>query len=252
MTKTKRFAGLLLLAPMLALLVTGCDREGGSRAGVPAEYLSFCEDIIDAEDVAANPEDPTGPAKSNALHDKALSKAPEDIKGNVAKLVPLVKQAFEAEDPDAIFRDPNFRKIEDTVDNWVIDNCGIRRRTITAVDYRFDNVPFPIWEGRVGVRLENDGKEIHEIALLKINDGVTESAADLVALPIEQAFTKVQFKDSAAGGPGKSDDEVFDLEAGRYLLACFVPVGTTETAEGTGPPHAARGMFGELNVRPSV
>jgi hypothetical protein len=252
MTKTKRIVGSLLLAPMLVLLLTACDREGGSLAGVPVEHLRFCEDVIKAEDVASDPENPSGPAISIGLHDTALKIAPEEIRGEFARLVPLVRQALESEDPDATFRDPNFRKIEDAVDKWVIDNCGIRRRTITAVDYRFDNVPHPIWEGRVGIHLENDGKEVHELALFKINDGVTESAAELVALPPEQAFTKIKFADSAADGPGESDDEVFDLQAGRYLYACFVPVGTTETQEGTGPPHTQRGMFGELNVRPSI
>lgn len=253
MTKTKRLLGFMLLAPMLMLLVTGCDREGGSLAGVPADYLSFCEDLIDAED-AANAvlgDDPNAP-DTNALHERALGKAPKEIKDEMSQLVPLVKQALASEDPDSVFRTLSFRKLEDEIDRWVIDNCGIRLRNVTAVDYRFDNIPHPIWEGRFAVHLENKGRDVHELAVFKINDGVTESAADLVALPPEQVFTKLRFVEGIADGPGRSDEEVFDLEAGRYLYACFVPVGTTEEKEGTGPPHVAEGMFGELNVRPSV
>jgi hypothetical protein len=252
MTKTKRFAGFLLLAPMLVLLVTACDREGGSLAGVPADYLSFCNDAIEAEAVAGNPEDPSAPAKSNSLHEKALRAVPDDIKTEFRQLVPLVRQAFESEDPDSIFRAPNFRKIEDTVDRWIIDNCGITRREVTALDYRFENVPHPLWEGRFAMRLINEGKEVHEVVALRINDDVSDSAADLLKLPFEEIFQKMTFVSSVAVEEGKTDDEVFDLKAGRYLFACFVPVGTTATTEGTGPPHAARGMYNEVNVRSSL
>jgi len=252
MTKAKRLTGFLLLAPMLVLLVTACDREGGSLAGVPAENLTFCEDVIKAEDVASNPENPNGPAESIALHDKALREAPDDIKTEFRRLVPQVRQALQSEEPDEIFREPNFRRLEDQVDRWVIENCGVATREIRALDYRFEDVPHPVWEGRFAVRLVNEGKEIHELAAFRINDGVTDSVEDLLALPPEQIFEKVAFVDSAAGAGGQTDNEVWDLKAGRYLLSCFVPVGTTETTEGTGPPHAARGMYNELNVRPSV
>ncbi len=252
MNKSKRFAGFLLLAPMLVLLVTACDREGGSLGGVPAENLSFCNDAIAAEDVASNPEDPSGPAKSNSLHEKALREAPDGIRSKFGQLVPLVKQAFESEDPDSIFRRESFRNLEDTVDRWIIDNCGIASKEITAVEYRFENIPHPVWEGRFAVRFVNEGKQVHEIAALRINDGVSDSAADLLKLPFEQIFQKVTFVDSAAETGGRTDNEVWDLKAGRYLLACFVPDGTTETTEGTGPPHAAKGMYNELNVRPSL
>jgi hypothetical protein len=252
MTKTRRRAAFVFLVPVLMLLVTACDREGGSLAGVPAEYLSFCNDAIKAEDVASDPANPSGPAESIALHDKALRRAPDDIKTEFARLVPRVRQALESEAPDEIFREPNFRKLEDEVDRWVIDNCGVATEEIRALEYRFEDVPHPVWEGRFAVRLVNEGKEIHEIAVVRVNDGVTDSAADLLALPLEQVFQKVAFVDSAAAVGNQSDNEVFDLEAGRYLFACFVPVGTTETTEGTGPPHATRGMYNELTVRPSV
>jgi hypothetical protein len=71
-------------------------------------------------------------------------------------------------------------------------------------------------------------------------------------LPPEQVFQKVAFVDSAAASGGQTDNEVFDLEAGRYVFACFVPVGTTDTTEGSGPPHVARGMSDEVIVRPSL
>lgn len=252
MTK-KRFVGYLLLAPMLVLLVTACDREGGSRVGVPAEYLSFCEDMINGEDGVQLTlgEDPNAP-DWNALLDSALAKAPGGIRNEVRQVVPLVKQAMASEEPDTVFFSDNFRKIEDAIDRWVIDNCGVRRHDVTAVDYRFENIPYPVWEGRFAIHLENTGKEIHELAVFKINDGVTESAANLVALPPEQLFTKIQFAEAIATVEGTEDDEVLDLEAGRYLYACFVPVGTTKNGDGTGPPHAQRGMYGELNVRPSI
>jgi hypothetical protein len=34
----------------------------------------------------------------------------------------------------------------------------------------------------------------------------------------------------------------------RLAVVCFVPIGTTMDAEGTGPPHAMEGMTQEVTV----
>ena len=39
-----------------------------------------------------------------------------------------------------------------------------------------------------------------------------------------------------------------DLRPGRYFGVCFIPEGTTPTAEGQGPPHFTMGMLKEFAI----
>ena len=41
--------------------------------------------------------------------------------------------------------------------------------------------------GKVVVTMDNQGTEFHEVLLLKVNDGVTDTAIDLLSLPEEEA-----------------------------------------------------------------
>ena len=55
--------------------------------------------------------------------------------------------------------------------------------------------------------------------------------------------------------PGESDTLFVDLEPGRYVIVCFLPVGATpdnmealESGELQGPPHFTEGMVEEFTV----
>ena len=49
--------------------------------------------------------------------------------------------------------------------------------------------------------------------------------------------------------PGEEDFMTVNLAPGRYLMACFLPKGTTSTkSTGTGPVHAALGMLEPIRV----
>ena len=57
------------------------------------------------------------------------------------------------------------------------------------------------------------------------------------------------------GAPGDSDTLFVDLEPGRYVIVCFLPVGATpdnmealESGELEGPPHFTQGMVEEFTV----
>ena len=52
----------------------------------------------------------------------------------------------------------------------------------------------------------------------------------------------------ARSPPGESDTTFMELEPGRYAAVCFIPQGTTQDTEGSGPPHHTLGMLGELTV----
>jgi len=51
--------------------------------------------------------------------------------------------------------------------------------------------------------------------------------------------------------PGGSNTMFSDIEAGRYVMLCFVPTGATsfeDMESADGPPHFAHGMVEEFTV----
>jgi len=89
----------------------------------------------------------------------------------------------------------------------------------------------------------NDGPQIHEIQLVRLNDGATTQQflaglAPGAAGPPPGAFL---------GGPGalskgESDYWTVTLKPGKYIFLCFVPDSAS------GAPHFAKGMVRELTV----
>lgn len=143
-------------------------------------------------------------------------------------------------------------------------------KTVTAKDYEFENLPKSVKAGTV-LSLENDSdKEIHELVILKLPDSEERSAADLVKLPeseLEGLFTGPPAV-VLLRAPGESEqiNALGDgtlTEVGRYLVACFIPVGADPAAYlaaaqssgdeapdvAGGPPHFTEGMFGEITVK---
>jgi hypothetical protein len=115
--------------------------------------------------------------------------------------------------------------------------------TVTASDYKFD-APDQIPAGLVTVQLVNRGPSPHHVQLLRLGEGKT--AADLQA-----AVQKGQLPRWAmpAGGPnppevGGTSEVRMPLEAGEYVMVCFIP----DTA---GVPHMAHGMVRPLRVTPA-
>jgi hypothetical protein len=116
--------------------------------------------------------------------------------------------------------------------------------TVTATDYKFD-APDQIPAGLVTIQLVNRGPSPHHVQLLRLGEGKT--LADFQA-----AMQKGQMPMWAmpAGGPnpsavGGTSTVRMPLEAGDYVMVCFIP----DTA---GVPHVAHGMFRPLRVTPAV
>ena len=100
--------------------------------------------------------------------------------------------------------------------------------------------------GRAAIRFTNatTSGEMHELVLMRRNDGTTESVEELMALGDgvmdKLTMTGVAFADAA----GTESVLLTDLEPGGYIAICMIPVGGGET----GDPHAAHGMVAELEV----
>lgn len=179
--------------------------------------------------------------------------APQEVSSDTRTLARLSREALTTGD-DSVFETQEFTDADANVDDFMLANCGFEEVEVTAVDYAFEGVPDSVPAGPVAVTLTNDGAEVHELALVRINDDVGEPFEEVLQLPEEQARESVSFSGQVFAFPGVSDTAFLDLEPGRFGVACFIPVGSTPQAvesgdEVEGPPHAiAEGMLAEFTV----
>jgi hypothetical protein len=273
-------AGLATTA-IVALLAAGCgdddsgdDDSDGDDAAAETEGASgrggsdldrYCETVLaidqaqpDVDFESASPEEMTAGLKTFAsetlrpLVADAAAAAPEEVSHEVEVMSGAVDEMARSGD-FAVFEQPEVSAADDTLHAFELDNCGWQRQDVTAVEYGFEGIPDELATGPTSFELTNDGEELHELQQFRKNDGVTETAQELLALPEEEAMSKVtQVGSGAFAPPGETEYTVVDLEAGDYVAVCFVPTGmTSEDQEpaADAPPHFAHGMVAELTVR---
>jgi hypothetical protein len=93
------------------------------------------------------------------------------------------------------------------------------------------------------IHVVNDGPQIHEIQLVRLNDGATAQQFLAALAPGAAGPPPGVF----LGGPGalskgEADFWTVALAPGKYVFMCFVPDGNS------GVPHFARGMVREMTV----
>jgi uncharacterized cupredoxin-like copper-binding protein len=131
---------------------------------------------------------------------------------------------------------------------------------IVGTDYAFSD-PGANLTAPASFTLRNDGAELHELVIVRRNDGVTTSWEELLALPEDEAFAQVQFLGQTMAEPGQTATTTLTAtEPGEYLMVCFIPQGTTTMPSidpaasgppeglGDGPPHFTLGMLREFTI----
>jgi plastocyanin len=158
---------------------------------------------------------------------------------------------------------------DDTTTSTAAAGASDEAVTVTAVDYKFEDLPAEIEAGtKLGFKNEST-KEAHELVAFRIPDTENRPVSELVVLP-EAEQTAIFGEGPPAlvvlAGPG--GEPIYALgdgtltEPGRYAAVCFIPTGADPQAyleaagsesEGPpnvegGPPHTANGMFAEFKV----
>ena len=111
---------------------------------------------------------------------------------------------------------------------YVRANCGFGELNVALSEYAFGGIPEEVPAGPTILTAEATGEEVHEIIFFRINDDVTLTLDEILALPEEEQQAMSTF----AGGmfgifPGTSQSTVIDLTPGRYVALCFFPEGAT-------------------------
>ena len=131
---------------------------------------------------------------------------------------------------------------------------------VIGTDYRFSHFGDSL-DGPISFAFRNEGKDLHEMIVVRKNDGVTEPFDELIALPEDEVFSKVTMVGVVMAEPGQTATEmVTATDPGEYLMICFIPQGTTTLPSqapdasgppeglGDGPPHFTLGMMREFSI----
>ncbi|MGH9157835.1 MAG: hypothetical protein ACRD1K_18815 [Acidimicrobiales bacterium] len=280
-TRSRRVP-LLAMAMALALILAACgdsdddetaapaDQTSSTATGGDEEYAVYCAAILAIETLpgpdidfeALSPEQQKAAVATffkdtiKPLASEVQAVTPDEIRADVATLIGAVDEASVSGDFDGVFETPEVKAAEGRAHQFDLANCGWAGQNVTAVNYAFQGVSSTIDAGPVSFDLTNQGTEVHEMTILKKSPGVTESFDELLQLPEAEGRMKTE----RVGGvdptkPGESDYAVVNLEPGEYLIACFLPVGSTpeafasETGPPDGPPHFTKGMKATLTVK---
>lgn len=119
--------------------------------------------------------------------------------------------------------------------------------TITAKEFAF-TAPDTIPAGMITLKLVNGGNELHHVQLLKLSDGKTFADFNAVMKTMKPGSPPPPWIHEVAGpnspAPGGEQSITEKLDAGNYVLACFIP-GADHV------PHLMKGMVKSLTVIPS-
>jgi len=219
---------------VVGLMVAACS------GGPSAEVTAFCDDYVGVDALLGSGPDETDPMpwieEVTVGLEGLKADAPAEISSAVGSMADALLEPVANLDEEGLFAATETESFaEDTavVDEYIGTECGFESVEVTAVDYAFD--------------ADLDSLEAGQVAF----GFATESIEELLELPEEQADTKVTFLGVSFAAPGGEDVMYADLDAGRYVMICFIPTGSTsmedaETADGQ--PHFTNGMLREFTI----
>jgi hypothetical protein len=115
--------------------------------------------------------------------------------------------------------------------------------TITATEFAFD-APAQVPAGLVTVTMNNAGAAVHMAQIGRLNDDVTfdQFKTVLETKPQGAALPLFQFRGGPNNvAPGGTQEVINTLDAGHYVLICFV-------IDPDGVPHFMKGMLAQFEV----
>ena len=178
----------------------------------------------------------------------SMEPAPDPIKADVETLLALARQGASTGD-SATFTSPDLQTADRNIDQYMLRECGYGRISITATDNAYQGIPAAIDSGAVGVTLTNQGREAHQVLIVRIDDDVTEPFSALLDLPPDQRMQAATALGSVEVDPGGVGTLFLRLAPGRYGVGDFLSQGSTSLdAPGSGDPHYLLGLHAEFTV----
>jgi hypothetical protein len=255
---------------LLAVVTSACGGGGTTQVrpeeptgqALPAERAAFCTAAVDLVHVVSDGPDvanPPGPPEEVAAafreYEARLEpplktmeeSVPPALQQDIATIARQARYAVATND-EAPLDTPENASALDRLRFFMISECRFERVRVTALDHRFEGISPTLPAGTIAFTLSDQGSEPHQLGVYRIDEGVPQPFQELVLLPEEQKDVVLDDVGVISTDPGDAETEFMTLVPGRYGIACLVPQGSTPTADGTGPPHAAIGMIAEFTV----
>jgi hypothetical protein len=182
--------------------------DSSAEASSP-EAEAFCAAAI-AIEAAVTSEDP---ALIESAAEEVVAAAPDD---DIRATVDTVLATFEAGGPE-------FAEAYGALIEYMKANCGYAELNVAASEYAFGGVPPSLVAGPTIVTFANIGEEVHEFIVFRINDDVTLTVEELLALPEEESDSMATPAGQAFAFPGETNHALIDFTPGRYIALCFLP-----------------------------
>jgi hypothetical protein len=263
LTPRKLTAAALAVASVCVVAACGSSSSssGDTAAGCKADFaVNTGFDKLQASTPALQSGKPLAGAQLTqfqANYDKLVAgpladlqkNAPDELSSDVDSVVATSKK-FRATSNAQPLQSPAVHAKTTKIDKYYFGKCDGQKATIAGVDYGYTGSKPGYDAGQFRIAFPNQGKEFHELALVKKKPGVTESFDQLLKDP-NAAQSKIDFVTQTSADPGKEGFIATDLSKGDYLMVCFIPKGTTSSTgpDGKGPPHFTLGMKKEFTVQ---
>jgi hypothetical protein len=256
-------AGLLVATVAIGLAACGSDDDTSASgttstsAGAGAlegETAAFCDGVVAFNDAvnaveldeSSTEDDVKATAETLAAPLADITdNAPDGLADTADELTAFVEPMAQG-DATAFNTDEAFAAYGAFLTE-AVGSCQFTEVPVTAVDYAFEGAPATVAAGTTALTLTNasEGGEDHEMIIMRKADGVDLSWDELLAMSEEESADKVEFKGAGFAAEGAPPGTVLaDLDAGEYLMICFLPVGGGED----GAPHFTEGMKQEFTV----
>ena len=255
-----RPAALAGAVAMAALAACGDDDDGTAADDAPGEQeaepanAEFCDGFHQLN--LAFSDAPEDPAEMEAFVAESVTPNVEKIEGNepeeiadaVAVMLAAVDTAVTSGDTSAL-ESEEVATAQGEVYPQLGELCDFQTLDVTAIDYEYEGVPEKMEAGPTVVVLSNEAEaEPHEMGLVKLKEGVDIPLEEILSMPEEESGELIESFSGAFAAAGTVSGTTVELNPGRWVYACFIPVGSTGESEGSGPPHFTEGMSGELAV----
>lgn len=277
MNRTVRRASALMVAGMLTVGLGACgddddeadaDVGAGTEADEGTELAAdasagteeFCEAVLAIDQVNLGLQvGESTPEDVEAAMLAAEDSAPGDIGDAVttaadeARALLTAEESASPEGPPPMPGDA-FYPAAAEIGAYVSDHCDVGTIDVTATEYSFGGFDETVPAGPTVLTFTNEGAEFHEMVLMQIAEGEERPVEELLTLPDEEVQSLVTDKGFVLAPPGAGNYVTADLEPGRYVALCFVPVGMTPEAMASGAAvdeadgHMMHGMVTEFEV----
>lgn len=156
-------------------------------------------------------------------------------------------------------------------DSWLLDGLeflggsaappGMPVVDVRAVDFAFGFDRSQLASGNFSLDFENTGTQQHEMALFRVPDAATvaEAATALATVDgssyegVPTGYAAIEHLAYAEPGQNTTFTLARPLDAGHYVLVCYIPDGGLDPESGQpvdpqGLPHIAKGMIADFTV----